>query len=297
MGYLYLMCVALLFSFGGSCVRMIRPFFSPEMITFLRFAVGVCWLLLLKAVKRQPFRGDFRQAFRRGWKWLLFGAMAKWAAYLTENTALSIGVSYGNILTQPSQMILLTVLGAVTLHEALTRGEILGVVFCACGIVLISWNGLPLETFLSGSLYLTLLYVLSGCCAGLFVYAQKRVEHDFDILDSNLVMFFAAAVLSFITPVSQGRVLPASAPDLYCILAIVFYGFVTGIGFYLNAKAIPLVPFHMVALLQSTMVFFALAWGILFFRETVTVWIILGTLLFVLGTVLQRQPGKKTRNG
>ena len=58
------------------------------------------------------------------------------------------------------------------------------------------------------------------------------------------------------------------------------------IGFYLNAKAIPLVPFRMVAPLQSTMVFFALLWGILFFHEPVSVWIIGGTSLFVLGIVL-----------
>ena len=292
MGYVYLILVALFFSFGGSCVKLIKPFFTPEMITFMRFGVGVLWLLLLKAVKRQSFRQDFRHAFRLHWKWLLFGAVAKWAAYMTENTALSIGVSYGNILTQPSQMVLLTVLGAVTLHEVLNRGEVLGVVCCVLGILLISWNGLSLEAFLEGNLFLTLLYVFSGCCAGLFVYAQKKVEHDFDILDSNLVMFMTAALLASVTPLVKGTVLPSSMPDGRCMLAIAWFGFVTGIGFYLNAKAIPLVPFHMVALLQSTMVFFALAWGILFFREPVSIWVILGTLFFVLGTVLQRRPKK-----
>ena len=98
MGYVYLMMVALFFSFGGTCVKMIKPYFDPSMITFMRFFVGVLWLLLLKAVKHQSFRSDFRASLRSHWKWLIFGALSKFASYMAENTALSIGVSYGNIL-------------------------------------------------------------------------------------------------------------------------------------------------------------------------------------------------------
>ena len=59
MGYLYLFSVALMFSFGGTCVKLISPYFGPASISFFRFAVGVCFLLLLKTIKRQQFRQDF----------------------------------------------------------------------------------------------------------------------------------------------------------------------------------------------------------------------------------------------
>ena len=294
MGYVYLMMVALFFSFGGTCVKMIKPYFDPSMITFMRFFVGVLWLLLLKAVKHQSFRSDFRASLRSHWKWLIFGALSKFASYMAENTALSIGVSYGNILVQPVQMILMTVLGATVLHEAMNRYKWSGVVLCVSGILLISWNGLSLDAFLGQNLALTLLYVLAGLGAGLFIFAQKTVADHFDILDSNLCMFAMAAAVSFLVPVSQSSVIPSAMPDVRCFIAILFFGFVTGIGFYLNAKAIPLVSFQMVALLQSTMVFFSLAWGILFFHESITGWIIAGTLMFVLGILLiQHRPGKQ----
>ena len=294
MGYIYELLVALMFSLGGTCVKLIRPFFSASMITFFRFFVGVLWLLGLKAVRGQKIRPDFRESFRRSGKWLAAGAAAKLLAYLTENTALSIGVSYGNILTQPVQLILLTVLGAAALGEQFSKRKWAGVGLCAVGIFLISWNGLSAEAFLSGNLWLTLLYVVSGMCAGLFIFAQKKAAADFDILDSNLCMFSMAAAVSLLFPLGRGEILPAAVPDLKCILAILYFGFVTGIGFYLNAKAIRLIPFHMVALLQTTMVFFALAWGILFFREPISLWIIMGTLLFVTGmVVLQVSPRPK----
>ena len=52
MGYFYLLCVALLFSFGGTCVKLISPYFNAGFITFFRFVVGVFFLLLLYTLLR-----------------------------------------------------------------------------------------------------------------------------------------------------------------------------------------------------------------------------------------------------
>ncbi len=290
MGYVYQMMVALFFSFGGTCVKMIRPFFPPSMITFMRFLVGILWLLLLKAVTRRRFRPDFAASLRAGWPWLLIGAVSKFLAYTAENIGLSVGLSYGNILLMPVQMVLLTVLSATVLHEGISRAGLAGIGLCVTGILLISWNGLSPEAFFSGSsLLLTGLFVAAGIFAGLFVFAQKKASAHFDILESNLCMFSVSAVLAFAVPAAEGGLLPAGAPDAACVIAILWFGFVTGIGFYINAKSIALIPFRMVAVLQSTTVFFSIAWGILFFREPVTVWIIAGTLLFVTGILLMQR--------
>ena len=297
MGYFYLGLVALLFSFGGACVKLIRPFFTPSMITFLRFLVGVFWLLALKLARRQRFRADFAPALKAKWGWLVFGAAVKYLAYITENTALSAGVSYGNILTRPVQIILHTILGVFVLRERMNALKWTGIALCVAGILLITWNGTPPERLLSDNLFLTLLYVASGVFAGLFVFAQKKTADGMDILDSNLVMFGAAAVMSFCVPLGRGEALPSALPDLPCAAAILLFGFITGIGFYLNAKAILLVSFQMVALLQSTTVFFSILWGLLFFGEAVSGWIVAGTLLFVTGIVSMQMKASNPRAG
>ena len=51
MGYVYLLCVALMFSFGGTCVKLISPYFNASWITFFRFFIGVVWLLILKCIQ------------------------------------------------------------------------------------------------------------------------------------------------------------------------------------------------------------------------------------------------------
>ncbi len=287
MGYLYLFCVALMFSFGGTCVKLISPYFGPGYITFFRFAVGVLCLLLLKAALRQRFRRDMGTALKMLGGWILFGAVSKWLAYLTENYALSHGPSYGNIVTQPAQTIFLTLASVLLFKEKLPFRKVLCILLCMSGVLCISWNGRSLDAFFQENVLLTGLFILSGMCAGCHVLSQKMIADRMDIIDSNLSIFAVSAVLAAVplAPSVAGGALAGLRPDLPCILAILAFGSITGIGFYLNAKAIPMVPFYMVPIIQSTMAIFAILWGVLFFHEKITLYIIGGTMMFMVGLI------------
>lgn len=287
MGYVYLFCVALMFSFGGTCVKLISPYFSPGYITFFRFAVGVVCLLLLKVALREPFRRDWRATLKLSGSWILFGAFAKWLAYLTENYALSHGPSYGNIVTQPAQTIFLTLASVILFKEKLPFRKVLCIIVCMSGVLCISWNGRSLDAFFHENILLTSLFLLSGMCAGCHVLSQKMIADRMDIIDSNLSIFMVSAVFSALplVPSIAGGAVSGLRPDLPCILAILAFGAITGIGFYLNAKAIPLVPFYMVPIIQSTMAIFAILWGVLFFHEKITLFIVGGTAMFIVGLI------------
>ena len=291
MGYIYLLCVALMFSFGGTCAKLISPYFPPEYITFFRFFVGVFFLLILKLIKGQKFRADFKAVFWLLAGWLIFGAAAKWLAYLLENYGFAHGPSYGNIVTQPAQAVFITLSSVFLFHEKLSFKKIFCIAMCIAGVLCISWNGRPLDEFFQKNILLTLIFVVSGMFAGCHVLAQKMVAGRMDIIDSNLTMFSMSAVLSFLplVPKTAGGAISGIHPGCACILAILGFGFITGIGFYLNAKAIPLVPLYMVPILQSTMVIFAIVWGALFFHEKITGYIVGGTIVFLAGLIsLQR---------
>lgn len=293
MGYLYLFCVALLFSFGGTCVKLISPYFGPAYITFFRFVVGILFLLILKLCSRKGFPGDFRALLRQCGGWILFGAAAKWIAYLTENYALSRGPSYGNIVVQPSQTIFLTLVSVFWFREKLPLRKLVCILLCMCGVLCISWNGRPLDAFFQDNILLTGLFVLSGFCGGGHILAQKMLGDRMDIVDSNLSIFTVSAILAAIplVPGTIGGSLAGVRPDLGCMLAITLFGFITGIGFYLNAKAIPLVPFYMVPIIQSTMSILAITWGVLFFHEKISAYIVGGTVMFLTGLIgLQLNP-------
>lgn len=298
MGYVYLLCVAMMFSFGGTCVKLISPWFGADYISFFRFLVGVLCLLVLKLVKRQKFPANFGQLLKMCAVWIVFGAASKWLSYLTENYALTLGPSYGNIVTQPAQTIFITLLSVFLFKDKLSLKKGVCIALCILGVLCISWNGYPLEAFLNQNIFLTALYVLSGICAGCHVLAQKKIVDKMDDVDSNLSIFTVAAVLAAmpLAPKVAGGELAGGRPDVLCIIAILAFGFTTGIGFYLNAKAIALVPFYMVPIVQSTQVIFAIVWGALFWGESITVYVVTGTVLFMAGLLglEMKLPGRKT---
>lgn len=287
MGYFYLLCVALMFSFGGTFVKLIKPYFGAGYITCFRFLVGVLFLILLKAAKRQKFPNGFSHILRQNCGWILFGAIAKWLSYWVENYGLSRGPSYGNIVTQPAQTIFIVSVSVFLFHEKLGFKRMFCVLLCMLGVLSISWNGRPISEFLQVNALLTLLFILAGVLAGCHVLAQKMIADRMDIIDSNLSIFLVSAVLSSaiqLPGVFHGD-LAGIQPDLLCFLAILGFGINTGLGFYLNAKAIPLVPFYMVPVIQSMMAVFSITWGVLFFHESISIYILGGTAAFLFGLI------------
>ncbi len=288
MGYVYLLCVALMFSFGGTCVKLISPYYAPEFITFFRFITGVLFLLLLKLAKRQKFPKQFGRLILENWKWIVFGATAKWLAYFTENYGLTHGLSYGNIVAQPAQTIFITLSSVFLFRETLTPRKTLCIFLCMGGVLCISLNGRPVSVFLQGgNAFLMVLFLLSGACAGSHVLSQKMIGDRMDIIDSNLAIFTVSSILSFlptIPGIARGE-LTGVVPNLSCLIAVIGFGMITGLGFYLNAIALTLVPFYMVPVIQSTMALFAITWGILFFHEPLTVYVVAGTITFITGLI------------
>lgn len=295
MGYLYLLCVALMFSFGGTCVKLISPYYGPEFITFFRFITGVVFLLLLKLAKRQRFPKNFGNLLRENWKWILFGATAKWLAYFTENYGLTHGLSYGNIVTQPAQTIFITLSSVLLFHEKLSPRKIFCIFLCMGGVLCISLNGRPVSVFVQGgNAYLMGLFLLSGTCAGSHVLSQKMIGDRMDIIDSNLSIFTVSSLLSLIPAlpgIARGE-LTGVTPTFSCLIAVIGFGMITGLGFYLNAIALKLVPFYIVPVIQSTMAIFAITWGILFFHESITIYVIAGTAAFIAGLIGLQLKGK-----
>ena len=285
MGYLYLLGVAIMFSFGGTCNKLISPFFDTTYITMFRFIFGVFFLLLLKVLKRQRFRSDFKTMLRVCLGWILFGAVSKWGAYLAENYALAHGTSYGNIITMPIQTVFITAAGAFFFREKISLKKGFCIFLCIAGVLCISWNGRSLRDYLQTNVLLTALFCATGCLAGMHVIAQKMIADKMDIIDSNLSIFAVSSVISIVqvAPNTLSGSLKDIHPNVPCLIAILAFGFITGIGFYLNAKAIPLVPIYMVPVVQSGMVIFSVIWGVLFFKESVSAYVIAGIALFMVG--------------
>lgn len=283
-GYFYLFLVAMLFSFGGTCVKLMKPVMSPEYITFSRFAVGIFFLLCLKLIQRK------KPQIKIWNRWVILGGISKALAYSFENYALSMGPSYGNIVTWPLQAVMTAVLAVCVLKEHLTKREVICMVVCVVSVLLICWNGRSLSEYFEQNAMITLFYVLTSLGAVLHVFSQKMLLKDMDIADSNLSIFLVSIVIAAIPMFVSGRYYGGFQGST--LFAMTLFGFVTGIGFYLNAKGMETAALHVVPIIQSTTTIFSLMWGVLFFSEKLSAITIVGSVIFLLGIIFMKQPKK-----
>ena len=278
MGYIYLLLQALIFSFGGILIKTTAHCFSSFMVSFLRFALGVLFLLAFQLIRgRKP---NIRLANRI----IVFGGIAKTLHYLGENFGVMHGFSYGNVVIWPVQTVVILLISVFILKEKVTRRAVIGALLCVSGIVLLTWNGMPIGQFIGGQGPLLLSFVIAGIGASLFSVAQKKLLDRMDTVDLNTSMFIiggfcAGGVLPFTgSPVTRAIELPAA-------VSMLILGAITGVGFLLQAEGLKTVPIFTATVVQSSTVLLALLWAALLYHEQITPWIIAGTALFLTGII------------
>ena len=278
MGYVYLLLQALIFSFGGILIKTTAASFSPFMVSFLRFVLGVLFLLLLQVIRGK--KPHLTLANRL----VVFGGIAKTLHYLGENYGVMHGFSYGNVVIWPVQTVVILLISTLVLKEKVTRQAVAGAFLCVCGIVLLTWNGMPLNQFIGGQGPLLLAFVIAGIGASLFSVCQKKLLNTMDTVELNNSMFLigglcAGSVLPFTSDPVTGIQLPA-------VVAMLILGAITGVGFLLQAEGFKTVPIFVATVVQSSTVLLSLLWAALLYHERITGWIIAGTALFLAGILL-----------
>lgn len=286
MGYIYLLLQALIFSFGGILIKTATTCFSSFMVSFLRFALGVVCLLLL-----QVFRGRKPRLTLLN-RVVVFGGVAKTLHYLGENYGVMHGFSYGNVIIWPVQTVVVLLISTLVLKEKVTWRAVAGAFLCVAGIMLLTWNGMPMEDFIGGQGPLLIAFVIAGIGASLFSAAQKKLLDKMDTVELNNSMFLigglcAGGVLPLTGTAVTGFRLPAVA-------AMLILGAITGVGFLLQAEGFKTVPLFVATVVQSSTVLLSLVWAALLYHERITGWIIAGTALFLLGILcVNVKPARK----
>lgn len=288
MGILLVLLATLGWSLVGILVKLSNTMVDTSVITFARFAVGVLFLAGLLLIK------DGKLSLRSNMKWIWLGAAGKSCNYLFENVAISMGYAYGNIIVSPIQMIALMLISLFWLKETVSRKGWYSAALCLVGIVLISWNGQPLDMYMDNSLIITVLFGLSALGSALHVLSQKMLIQHMDSGNMNYSVFFWASVMTAIPlPIySDGIIGPITAP---AVLALIGLGLITGLSFYSFAEGLRRIDFSVAVIISNSMVLFSILWSYLFFKEPITLYILAGALAFIIGLVWLNLPSRSQR--
>ncbi|MBD3922042.1 DMT family transporter [Paenibacillus sp. PR3] len=286
MSYLLLLLATLAWSFVGVLVKTASTMVDSAVISFARFFFGVVCLVLYLFIR------DGKVQIRLGMKWIWIGAAGKAVNYVFENIALKIGYSYGNILVQPVQTVVLLLAASWLFKERIAPRGWVAAALCVLGVLVVGWNGTPLDELAQGSGLTTLLFTFAGIGAAIHVLSQRMLLKTMDNGNMNLSVFLVSTII-VAAPVpiySHGFIGPVS---VWAWVSLILLGVITGLSFFWFAEAIKKVPFMIVALVGNSMVFFAVLWAYLFFRDPITIYIIGGTLIFVAGFLLLNFPMRR----
>lgn len=278
MFYLNVFLLTIIFSFIGVLNKAAGLTVSPDIIAFARFFFGAGFIAVYTLLKKKKIQLSLIG------KWVLIGGLAKALNYITENYGIARGFSFGNIIVWPVQCVVTLLFSIFILKEKLNTKSIIGAVLCVTGIGFVTWNGASPDDFLGPNLSLTILFVVSGIGAAVFLIAIKLLGPKMDAVESNLSMFVIGSLITFV-PIPFTAELSAEF-HLISIIALLLLGLITGAGFMIVAKVLERIPLFLATIFQSANVIFTLLWAVLFFNDPVTVYIASGSLIFLAGMVL-----------
>jgi len=282
-GYIMLLLATLAWSFVGVLVKTGATMVDSAIITFARFFFGVVFLGLYLYIRNGKIN------LRLGLKWIWIGAIGKALNYIFENIAIHIGYSYGNILVQPVQTVVLLLAAALLFKDKITKRSWVAAVLCIIGVIIVGWNGVPLHELLNGGGITTILFILAGIGAAVHVLSQRMLIQTMDNGNMNVSIFIISTCLVTL-PIpfqSEGFVGPVT---VWAWGALLLLGLITGFSFLWSAEAIKRVPFTIVALAGNCTVLFTILWSYLFFNDPITIYVLAGTFVFVAGLLLLNIP-------
>ena len=286
MSYFYLILQAVIFSFGGLMIKASGTMISPMLLSFLRFLIGVALLLLILKIRSGRIRLTLVGS------WIILGGIAKAIHYVGENYGVMQGASYGGIIVWPVQTLVVLLVSIFVYKERITLKTALGTLCCIGGISLVTWNGKAPEVFFQSQASALVAFILAGTGAACFSIAQKHLVKTMNIVEMNASMFFYGMLTSLL-------VLPPTGPhttgavNMAGIFSITVLGIITCVGFLLQAAAIKTVPLLIATIIQSSTVLLTILWGVLFYGDSITGYVVAGTVFFLAGIIVINLRQKK----
>jgi drug/metabolite transporter (DMT)-like permease len=278
LGVFYLVLVALCWGFVASTVKRLTERVDPYTISFFRvFLASAVFALLL---------------WRQGWRglpwllpWTLAGVAGRAGNYLLYNAGLTDMPSNAVTILAPVQAVGTVLLARWFLSERV-RHKWLGILLSVAGLLLIWWSGRGWETLLDPRYTLgNTLFVLAGLASALQFTAQKALSARFSGVQILLPVFVLSSVVTAPVALTVGG-LGSTYPRVDWAL-LLFLGFVlTGGSFYFLGQGYKRCDASTAVVITNTSTFLTLLWSWLLLHEHVSVAMIAGAVLGVVGAII-----------
>ncbi len=271
---------------GGSFIfmRIAAPVFGPVITADLRVFIGAVVLILYFAIAKIEF------PWRKHWKLLLLlGGVGTAVPFLCFSfAALHIPAGYSAVLngTTPFFGAFFAMLWA---GEKLTLRKVFGLLLGMVGVALVV--ELVKFDFTLNAILAIAAGSLAAACYGLVGVLIRKFGSQIpsQTLAAGMLLFasFCLAPLIPFNPV-RAEITLAAGLSLLALGAIC-----SGLAFLLYFKLLANVGVTKALTVTQLVTVFGLLWGVLFFKEPINVFNVIGAVLIIVGTTLVVRPPKQ----
>lgn len=278
-GITYLLLTALCWGFVASTVKRLTQTMDPYTISFSRVALATAVFAVLFA--RQ--KGDWRQ-LRWFLPWIVVGALGRAGNYLLYNTGLTHAPSNAATILAPVQAIGTVLLARWFLGESV-RTKWFGLVLSIGGLMLIWWNGKGWQALNDPKhVWGNALLALAGLASALQFTSQRALSSQFSASQILLPVFALSSVIT--APFAWAAGGFSHAYSLATWALILFLGLIlTGASFFFLGEGYRRCEASTAVVITNTSTFLTLVWSGILLQESVSVVMIVGTVLGVMGAL------------
>ena len=268
---------------GGSFIfmRVIAPVLGPVLTSGLRVFIGGAALLVYFQII--GFNANWRAHFRH---YAVIGVLNSGVPFLLyAYAALHLPASLSAIFNSTAPLFG-AVFGAIWLGDKLTGSRLVGLALGMIGVAVASWH--PGVALAPGSVPAMAACLGATCCYGLAgTYMKKFARHVPSLGIAGCSQMLAGVLVLSFTPLSPMR--SALTPEVAaCLLALALL--CSAVAFVLYFRLIADVGPAKALTVTFLIPVFGILWAVLFLGEKITVPMLVGCALIVLGTFVVVRP-------
>jgi drug/metabolite transporter (DMT)-like permease len=282
-----LLLLALSAIWGSSFIfmRYLAPLIGPIATADMRMLfAGLCLVAFFAATRFSP-------QWRKNWKhFLVIGLLNSAVPFvLYSAAALSLPASMEAIFNSLSPLFG-AIFAAVWLGEALTARKVIGLLLGIAGGVVTS--SLGVMTVSTTTLLAILACLLAPACYGLAgVYIKKRAGAVAPMATAGGSQLFGGIALMPFLLVSPPS--PSAISATVVLLVLAFAILCSAVAYLIYYRLIAHVGPTKALTVTFLIPLFAVLWGVLFLREGITMSMVAGAAVILLGTFLVAAPGRR----
>lgn len=234
-------------------------------------------LIVLILVPISLLTKSLRKIDKSDIKWVLiyslFGACAVAPFFYAAN---EIGVGPSTLLFYSAYTITSYILGLLFFSEKITKLKFISLLLALMGLSLI-FN----FSYQSGNLLPALAAIISGVGGGIEVVFTKKLSTKYSSLQISLQLWLVTFVLHFLLSLVFNSPIPSLSLSLPWF-AVLGYGLASLGAFYLVSVGYKYVEPSVGSIIGLLEIIFGVTFGVIFFKESLTLPIILGSILIII---------------